>query len=442
MSRLGSADEDRNIDDDMSGNSNSNNIVTGSGAASGASAANGGAHKSHNRVWINPNFVPKPAGRESALTDKELLAKMGMGPAGDSNTPPRNEYGKRPRKQGPTPTQKPEGKKGKKGKGKGKTVTSAQQRLTAARGAAQGQEGNKGSGDAGQQDGSSSSAQMPSGSQDVDESRNRKKAKSPSLAKLMGGSKEVVAQLEQEQAETQPLWLAEQAAKRKERLFPSKPEGVAQELLNLADTFPIDSDMSRVCRVAALAIEKAVTVLHKQADGRTEAVLDEVLALQRRFEESAADAARQTRKLCIEFQAYKLAPEAGEYISNSDFLRRLNLILHLKHGITIPSQEVSDVHPLWKKRAGTVIVKFADRKEGSAYHFLSSPWLLPKNDPKIQLEMSVAVSPYDGNIREALLWWKKRCEFMRATAVLKGIPADVVVPPHKWILGVKVAATP
>ena len=81
------------------------------------------------------------------------------------------------------------------------------------------------------------------------------------MARLMGGSREVVEQLEREQVETQPQWLSDQAEKRKERLFPAKPEGVAQELLNLADTLPADSDVARVCRVAALAIEKGVDAI-------------------------------------------------------------------------------------------------------------------------------------------------------------------------------------
>ena len=53
------------------------------------------------------------------------------------------------------------------------------------------------------------------------------------------------------------------------------------------------------------------------------------------------------------------------------------------------------MHPLRKKKPGTLLVKFTDRKEGSAYHLLSSPWLMPQNDSAVQMTMDVALSPYD-----------------------------------------------
>ena len=58
------------------------------------------------------------------------------------------------------------------------------------------------------------------------------------------------------------------------------------------------------------------------------------------------------------------------------------------------------------------------------------------------MTMDVALSPYDANIREALIWWRNRCTFMRATAALKGYNPDKVVPLNKWVQAVKTSATP
>ena len=41
--------------------------------------------------------------------------------------------------------------------------------------------------------------------------------------------------------------------------------------------------------------------------------------------------------------------------------------------------------------------------------------------------MDVALSPYDLNIRDALLWWRHRCTFMRGTAALRGYESLQVV---------------
>ena len=389
-------------------------------------------YQSHNRVWVNPNFNHPRQTKDSQMTDEELREAMGLGPNGTSEE--QNEYGKRPRKQGPTPTQKPAGKRRKnKNKNNSNTRTPAQERLHASMNAS-----------AAETDGAagSASAGQSGGTTDAEEGRNRKRAKDPSLARLMGGSKTVVAQLEKEECESQPQWKTDIAVKRKQRLFPDKPEGVSQELLELAESSDVTPTEAKICKIAAQAIDKAVTALHNQADQRTEGLLDEVVLLQRRFEDAAADTARQSRKCCMEFWSAHLRTEEGSYSSNTDLLRRLNLTLFDKHGVKIPMDQVSDVHPLRKRKEGTIIVKFLDRKEGSIYHLLSSPWLLPKNDSAVKMEMTVSVSPYDGNIRDALLWWKFRCTFMRATAALKGIEPDSVVPKKKWVIGVKVSPTP
>ena len=58
------------------------------------------------------------------------------------------------------------------------------------------------------------------------------------------------------------------------------------------------------------------------------------------------------------------------------------------------------------------------------------------------MTMDVSLSPYDGNIRDALIWWRNRCTFMRATAALRGYNPDKVVPLNKWVMAVKTSATP
>ena len=391
---------------------------------------------SHNRVWINPNFQARTKTGDSGLSDAELLKKMGLGSdpqtqnTPQTTTPPPNQFGKRPK--GPTPASKPAAKKSK--KGKRRVTTAAQQRLEHAR-ATQG--ANKGD-----QTGANNIPDGDAGSesQTEDEGRDRKRAKKPELARLMGGSRAVVQQLEEESLDEQPRWLKEQAEKRKSKLFPPKPTNVAKSLLDLADKLASETER-QICRAAAVDIESAVSALHGQADGRVEGVLDEVHNLQKKFEDAMADATRQSKKQCMEFWSKCFVSTEG-YVSNTDLFRRLNLTLMEKHGITIPAREVCDLHPLRRKRPGTIIVKFADRKEGSAFHFLSSPWLLPKNNSAIQMTMDLALSPYDANIRDALIWWKNRCTFMRGTAALRGYNPDKVVPPTKWVMAVKSSATP
>ena len=377
------------------------------------------------------------------MTDNEVRASMGLGlglsqanltPSSNTTTPPPNQFGKRPKNTGPTPPSagRPAEKKRKKGKkGKKRVATSAQQRLEHAR-ALQAESGQ--SNPTGEPSGSASVEQS-----DDDDDRTRK-AKAPALAKVMGASKGVVDQLERETVASQPRWLQELAEKRQAKLFPPKPTNVAKGLLELADKLQSESEQ-QICRAAALDIEKAVATLHGQADGRVEGVLDEVHQLNKKFEDAMADTARQSKKQCMEFQSSSFIASDG-YVSNTDLFRRLNLLLNDKHGITIPIREVCDLHPLRRKTPGTIIVKFSDRKEGSAFHFLSSPWLLPKNDSKVQMRMYVSLSPYDANIRDALLWWMHRCTFMRATAALRGYDPDKVVPPSKWVMGVKTCATP
>ena len=397
--------------------------------------------KSHNRVWINPNFVEKPQTKESSLTDDEVRAKMGLGntltdpttTSTSNTTPPPNQFGKRPKSTGPTPppSSRPAQKKRKKGNKK-RVVSSAQQRLQHARAVQAESAQTKPSGDP------QGSASVEQNEDDEDDDRTRR-AKAPAVAKVMGASKTVVDQLERETFDAQPRWLQELAEKRQSKLFPPKPTNMAASLLELADKLTSASEQ-QICRAAALDIEKAVTALHGQADGRVEGVLEEIHQLNKKFEDAMADASRQSKKQCMEFQSRSFVSEG--YVSNTDLLRRLNLVLQDKHGITIPAREVCDLHPLRRKTPGTIIVKFSDRKEGSAFHFLSSPWLLPKNDSAVQMKMYVSLSPYDSNIRDALLWWMHRCTFMRATAALRGYNPDKVVPPSKWVMGVKTSPTP
>ena len=110
--------------------------------------------------------------------------------------------------------------------------------------------------------------------EEEDDSRTRK-AKAPALAKVMGASKTVVDQLERETFDAQPRWLQELAEKRQSKLFPPKPTNMAASLLELADKLTSASEQ-QICRAAALDIEKAVTALHGQADGRVEGVLEEI----------------------------------------------------------------------------------------------------------------------------------------------------------------------
>ena len=228
------------------------------------------------------------------------------------------------------------------------------------------------------------------------------------------------------------------AEKKKAKLFPAKPTNVAANLMTLAET--LTESEKKICHAAALDIEKAVSVLHDQADGRTEGVLEEVQNLNKKFEDAITDAQRQSKKQCIEFVSRHFASDG--YASNTDLFRRLNFLLKDKHDMQISPYEVSDVHPLRRRSEPTIIVKFVDRKEGSAYHLLSSPWLLKKNDSRIELWMDVSLSPHDLNIRDALLWWRHRCTFMRANAALRGYNPDMVVPKSKWVMGVKTSATP
>ena len=95
--------------------------------------------RSHNLVWVNPNFAEKPATKESGMTDSEVRARMGLGnqanpqtPTTD-NTPPPNKFGKRPKSSGPTPPSAARPAQKKRKKGKKRVVTSAQQRLEHAR---------------------------------------------------------------------------------------------------------------------------------------------------------------------------------------------------------------------------------------------------------------------------------------------------------------------
>ena len=371
------------------------------------------------------------------MSDADLRRKMGLGTGVQTSSPPPNQFGKRPKGQGPTPTTKPAAKKSK--NGKRRVVTAAQQRLAHAR-ALQTEAGHSEAGDDSQAANAEEAGEEASDAQSEDEGRDRKRAKRPELARLMGGSKKTVALLEAESLDAQPRWVQEQAEKRKAKLFPQKPTNTASALLELADKLGSETE-SQICRAAAVDLEKAVTALHGQADGRVEGVLEEVHNLQKKLEDAMADGARQSRKQCMEFWSKLLVSNEG-YISNSDLFRRLNLVLMEKHGISIPEREVCDLHPLRKKKPGTIIVKFADRKEGSAFHFLSSPWLLPKNDSGVQMTMDVSLSPYDANIRDALIWWRNRCTFMRATAALRGYNPDKVVPLNKWVMAVKTSATP
>ena len=160
---------------------NSENVSAGSSAAP-VGGASGGTHRSHNRVWVNPNYKARPSTKESAMSDADVIARMGLvssANAAQTPTPPPNQFGKRPK--GPTPAGKPAEKKRKKGKGL-RIATSAQQRLLHSR-ALQ----NEGAVDnpIEMDDDNASVAQTED---DEDEGRNRKRAKNPALAKLMGGS--------------------------------------------------------------------------------------------------------------------------------------------------------------------------------------------------------------------------------------------------------------
>ena len=440
---------DDDDDDNMSGTPgpNANQANPGPSTSSGGSAAqtplrDPAATKSHNLVWRNPNYQPIARTADSGLTDAEVKERMGLPVYGpdDAASPAPNEFGKRPKAQGPTPTSKPAEKKRKKGD-KRRVVSAAQQRLEHARALQAGAstDPNSNSSNSNPPDETESGEGGTLARVEEEEGRNRKRAKTAALAKLMGGSKAVVDQLEKEDLESQPRWVQEQAEKKRAKLFPAKPTNVAQNLMDLADKLSSESE-KRICQAAVLDIEKAVSVLHGQADGRTEAVLEEVHNLNKKFEDALVDAQRQSKKTCIEFQSRHFVSKG--YVSNTDLFRRLNLLLHDKHELEISPYEISDVHPLRRKTAGTIIVKFTDRKEGSSYHLLSSPWLLRKNDSRVELRMDVALSPYDLNIRDALLWWMHRCRFMRATAALRGYNPDKVVPPSKWVMGVKTSATP
>ena len=102
----------------------SNNPVGGpsSGSAGQTPARNpvNAAPKSHNLVWVNSDYCPVPKTKDSVLSDAQVREKMGltMTPAGapvTASSPSPNQFGKRPKGQGPTPTSKPAEKKRKKG---------------------------------------------------------------------------------------------------------------------------------------------------------------------------------------------------------------------------------------------------------------------------------------------------------------------------------------
>ena len=243
--------------------------------------------RSHNRVWINPHVNPyavniKPT-KESALTDTEIEARMGLLQASSSSSQPspQNQHGKRTRKDfSPgtkaqmTPGKKAKGNKNNRG-GK-KSHTPAQKRLTGANvhpvGERRPTATATGAATTSNSDPESSSAAVNPPAEGaasiMDESPyNAAKAKSVPLARLMGASKRTVAIMEKESLGLLPKWKAEQLKKKQAKLFPPKPETPCAELLELAEADTTSPEAAAICRAAAKAIDKGMGDLHKQADG-------------------------------------------------------------------------------------------------------------------------------------------------------------------------------
>ena len=90
------------------------NQVAGPSSAGQTPARHPAAPRSHNLVWVNPDYCPVPKTKDSALSDAQVRERMGLTktPTGEPTASPSpNQFGKRPKGSGPTPKRR--GRRGK-----------------------------------------------------------------------------------------------------------------------------------------------------------------------------------------------------------------------------------------------------------------------------------------------------------------------------------------
>lgn len=121
----------------------------------------------------------------------------------------------------------------------------------------------------------------------------------------MGASAEAARFLESDL----PANLKKQVDQKKARLFPPVP--IMEEDDNITEA----SETGDTWQLAQ-AVKKAVAMMTTNWHGATAATLNEVNTSRRNDQASLNDAARQTRKTCIEVQSPHLVSNDGRYVSN------------------------------------------------------------------------------------------------------------------------------